>query len=502
MSVAVEAIYATLDDRTRDILTRRATSGSVRRRGWLVRRALLAADLIGLAASFTVAHVIYNGGPGGSGALSGSLEILVFVLSLPLWVIAAKVYGLYDRDEERTDHSTADDFAGVFHLITVCTFLLYALSRQTRAFNPEFGKLLLFWALATLVVTLSRAAARSYCRRQISYLQNTIIVGAGEVGQNIARKLLKHPEYGVNLVGFVDANPRERMPGLKHLTLLGGPEEIPQLVDLLDVERVIVAFSSDHHEEQLDLIRNLNALDIQVDIVPRLFEVLNADVDFHTVEGLPVCSLPPLRLSRSSRLVKRAVDVLGAVVGLILLAPFFLATAVAIKIESDGPVFFRQVRMGERGRAFRIWKFRSMVTDADARKHEFAHLNKHLAPGGDPRMFKIEGDPRVTRVGGWLRRTSLDELPQLFNVLLGDMSLVGPRPLILDEMEHVRNWAVRRLDLKPGITGLWQVLGRDDIGFDEMVRLDYRYVTSWSLWRDVALLAQTLPAVVRGGADR
>ena len=138
-----------------------------------------------------------------------------------------------------------------------------------------------------------------------------------------------------------------------------------------------------------------------------------------------------------------------------------------------------------------------MVLDADDRKQEFAHLNKHLAPGGDPRMFKIEGDPRITRLGSWLRRTSIDELPQLINVLRGEMSLVGPRPLILDEMAFVSDWAGRRLDLRPGITGLWQVLGRDDISFDEMVRLDYRYVTGWSLWSDVALLLRTVPAIAQ-----
>jgi exopolysaccharide biosynthesis polyprenyl glycosylphosphotransferase len=329
-------------------------------------------------------------------------------------------------------------------------------------------------------------------------MQNTMIVGAGEVGQDIARRLLKHPEYGINLVGFVDADPMERIEGLEHLAVLGEQSELPELVRLLDVERVIIAFSNDPHEAHLDLIRELNALDVQVDIVPRLFEVLSPSIDFHTVEGVPVCSLRPLRLSRSSRLVKRLVDLLLSAIGLVLLIPLFLLIGIAIRVDSPGPVFFRQVRMGEAGRLFRIWKFRSMGVDADDRKHEFAHLNKHLAPGGDPRMFKIVGDPRVTRVGGWLRSTSFDELPQLINVLKGDMSLVGPRPLILDETRHVHSWASRRLDLRPGITGLWQVLGRDDIGFDEMIRLDYRYVTAWSLWTDLRLLLRTLPVLLRG----
>jgi lipopolysaccharide/colanic/teichoic acid biosynthesis glycosyltransferase len=217
----------------------------------------------------------------------------------------------------------------------------------------------------------------------------------------------------------------------------------------------------------------------------------------HTIEGVPLWALPPMRLTPSARLLKRTVDIIGASLGLLVLSPLFALTAIAIKLDSPGPMFFRQARVGQRGRVFSIWKFRSMTSDADARKEEVSHLNKHLAPGGDPRMFKVQSDPRCTRLGGWLRRTSLDELPQLLNVLVGEMSLVGPRPLIPEEHRFVSTWAKRRLDLRPGMTGLWQVLGRDEIGFEEMVRLDYRYVTRWSLWRDVVLLVQTVPAVLR-----
>jgi lipopolysaccharide/colanic/teichoic acid biosynthesis glycosyltransferase len=181
-------------------------------------------------------------------------------------------------------------------------------------------------------------------------------------------------------------------------------------------------------------------------------------------------------------------------VGLLLLAPLFAFVGIAIKLDSRGPVFFRQTRMGRGDRMFRIYKFRSMATDADARKSEVAHLNKHL--DGDTRMFKISDDPRTTHLGRILRRTSIDELPQLINVVRGEMSLVGPRPLILDEDQHVGGWARHRLDLKPGMTGLWQVLGRDDIPFEEMVGLDYRYVTIWSLSNDLMLLARTLPLVL------
>ena len=160
-------------------------------------------------------------------------------------------------------------------------------------------------------------------------------------------------------------------------------------------------------------------------------------------------------------------------------------------------MLFRQTRRGRAEQVFRIFKFRTMTADAEARKYELSHLNMHLAPGGDPRMFKIPDDPRVTRIGGFLRRTRLDELPQLFNVLKGEMSLVGPRPIILAEDEHVAGWARRRLDLRPGITGLWQVLGASDIPFDEMTKLDYRYVTNWSLAEDLRLIMLTLPSIFR-----
>jgi exopolysaccharide biosynthesis polyprenyl glycosylphosphotransferase len=495
--VAVEQLYEALDEQTLEILSRRQGAKRIKRRGWLVRRALLVADLGGLSSAFLVAQEVYVAQVHRTGSLSRLTEFVTFTVCLPVWVVAAKLYGLYDKDEERTDHSTADDFARLFHLITVCTFLLYAGSHLTRWFSPQFSKLFLFWLLAIVGTVALRGFARTYCRRQIQYLQNTIIVGAGDVGQTIARKLLKHPEYGINLVGFVDANPKERAIGLGHLTLLGDTDDLPALVRLLDVERVIYAFSSEGHEESLLTIRELNELDVQVDIVPRFFEILSPGGDVHSIEGLPIWGLPPTKLPRSSRLVKRVVDVVGACLLVVLLSPLLIAIAITIKFDSRGPVFFRQVRMGSGTETFRIWKFRTMAPDADERKHEFAHLNKHLAPGSDSRMFKIEEDPRVTRLGSLLRRCSLDELPQLFNVLVGHMSLVGPRPLILDEHRHVDDWAQRRLDLRPGITGLWQVLGRDDIGFDEMVKLDYLYVTGWSLGQDFRLLLRTLAVVTR-----
>jgi exopolysaccharide biosynthesis polyprenyl glycosylphosphotransferase len=491
-------LRSAVDDRTLEILERRQSRPAARRRGWLVRRMLLLADVTGLLLAFVVAEVIF----GSSGSVGSHVdfigELLLFVLTIPVWVVVAKLYGLYDRDEERTDHSTVDEVSGVFHLVTIGTWLVFAGSRLVHVGDPDLLKVSVFWATAIASISLARVSARAFCRRHISYVQNTVIVGTGEVGQTLARKLLQHPEYGINLVGFVDVYPKPLPLGLDHLSVLGDLDDLPEIVRLLDIERVIVSFTRDTAKGQLAFMRTLAEHDVQIDVVPRFFQLINTSIDLHAVEGLPLMGLRPARLARSTRLLKRALDLILTAVALVLLAPLFVLVAVAIKLDSQGPVFFRQTRVGLASKPFRIWKFRTMQVDADERKAQVAHLNKHLRPGGDPRMFKIENDPRVTRLGGLLRRSSLDELPQLFNVLRGEMSLVGPRPLILEEDAHVTDWAQRRLDLKPGITGVWQVLGRDGIPFEEMVRLDYLYVTSWSLGGDLRLLLRTVPSLLRG----
>jgi exopolysaccharide biosynthesis polyprenyl glycosylphosphotransferase len=247
----------------------------------------------------------------------------------------------------------------------------------------------------------------------------------------------------------------------------------------------------------MELMRTLSHLGLQVDVVPRFYDVVSSGMDAYSVEGVPLLGIRPVRLAAPARVAKRAIDVAGSALVLLLVAPLMLAIAILIKLDSPGPVFFRQRRIGAGNRSFRIWKFRTMLVDADERKAMLAHLNQH-ARNGDGRLFKIVDDPRVTRAGRFLRRHYLDEFPQLINVFRGEMSLVGPRPLIPEEAQHVDEWALERLNLKPGMTGLWQVLGGSAISFGEMVKLDYLYVTTWSLWNDIRLLAQTVPVVFRG----
>jgi exopolysaccharide biosynthesis polyprenyl glycosylphosphotransferase len=474
-----------------------ASAWTHRPRGWLMRRLLLAADLAGLTAAFLFALAVASPPAAVGDRVSSGRELALFAASLPFWVILARLHTLYDRDEERSDHSTVDDIFGVFQVVTIGTWSFFAVTHLTGLPHPTVTRMVVFWLAAIAVVPLFRATARGVGRRQEAYVQNVIIVGSGEVARSLESKMAYHREYRLRVIGFVDRD-NQPCPSAGDLELIGSTDDLPRLVHEHGVHRVVIAFTAESHEQTLDVIRALQGSDVQIDIVPRMFEALGTNARLHTIEGIPLVGLPSSQLSASSRFLKRSLDLAGAVAGLILLGPVFAIIAACIKLDSRGPVFFRQVRMGAGDRAFRVYKFRTMVNDADARKSEVAHLNMHM--NDDPRMFKVPNDPRVTRVGSILRRTRLDELPQLINVIRGEMSLVGPRPLILDEDQFVERWARRRLELKPGMTGLWQVLGASDIPFDEMTKLDYLYVTNWSLREDLRLIMLTLPALARARA--
>jgi len=468
-----------------------------RSRGWIVKRMLVTADVFGLTAAFVLTQYLSVGiGNGEAGVLG---ELVVFLAVLPAWVIAAKLYGLYDRDEDSADHSTADELVGVFNAISIGAWVLVAVALATGLVEVNLPKIFLFWVLAIAFVSTARATVRAICRRLAAYTQRTLIVGAGLVGQRVARQIRCHPEYGLELVGFVDTTESDHR-GSVHAPVLGAPEDLPFLVEDMRVDRVIFAFSNESHEALLTAVRVCRDLPLRIDVVPRFFDAMGVGASVHHLGGMPLVGLGPAGLPRSSQVIKRAVDVAVSAVLLVILSPVLALIALAIKLDSPGPVHFNQLRVGTGGRPFRIHKFRTMVVGADELKAEVEHLNHYATNGGDTRMFKIQNDPRVTRVGRILRRYSLDELPQLFDVLRGTMSMVGPRPLIVDEDQHIADWGRRRLDLKPGITGPWQVSGRNEIPLTEMVTMDYLYVTNWSLMQDVVLMLRTMPAVIRARA--
>ena len=489
----VNDLIAAMDDHTRNLLGR----GRLERRAWLVPRSLLAADLIGLSLAYLLTTLFW----GEEGAFGSFHEILVFLATLPCWAIIARLQGLYRSDQEHADHSTADDVVGVFHLVTIGVWTLLVASRLSGRTNPSIWALITFWTLAICILPLARTVARRACKRAQAYEQNTLIVGAGEVGQLIARKLVKHPEYGVNVVGFIDRDPKARRPDLpEHLAILGGPERLADIVNCLDVERVVIAFSNEPVSELLSLLRQLRAFPVQIDLVPRLFELVGPRLTVHSVEGLPLLGLPPNRASRSSRMLKRLIDIVGAGAALILLSPVFAYIALRIRLDSDGPVFFRQTRLGTNMKEFTALKFRTMKVNTDDSVHRMAikqSMSSNAVATENGGVYKLDRADAVTKFGRRLRRTSLDELPQLINVFKGDMSLVGPRPCIPYETENFEPYHLERFAMPQGITGLWQVTARANCTYGEALDMDIAYVRGWSLGLDLRLLLRTPLSVLR-----
>jgi exopolysaccharide biosynthesis polyprenyl glycosylphosphotransferase len=467
-----------------------AGPAALSRRDSIRRRLLALADVAALAVAFGVTGFTVPSG-GGFEYHTG--------IALPFWVVLNKILGLYDRDPNVIDKSTIYELGRIAESLLIGIGLLLFLApvlglEVHRRDGAEF-----FVVAALLTVSL-RPLVRWTIRRGFGP-ERTLIVGSGPEASFVARKFRAHPEYGMEVVGMVDLAAQERRrrgPGGRggqrddEPPLLGDLTRFEELQREFAVERVVVAFTRHSPQDVMNAIRAARMLGVKLTLVPRLFEVLGRGMEIDDVEGMSVLSLRSLPRTRSSLLLKRAMDVVGASAGLILLSPLLLAIAIAVKATSRGPVFFAQERIGRRNRPFRIYKFRTMVENAEEMKPQLAHLNEV-----EPPMFKISEDPRLTRVGRLLRRTSLDEIPQLWNVLRGQMSLVGPRPLVPSEDAKVIGWHRARLELTPGLTGPWQVMGRNEIPFREMIELDYFYVADWSLSNDILLLLRTIPALAR-----
>jgi len=489
--MSVDTLAPTLEvDERRDAASPRArVIPAVRPRRWLLPRALLLADFVGLSGAFTLATVG-----------SGRAGLVLFLVTLPGWFVTSKLHGLYERDATRADHSTVDELVGVFHVVTIGVWTIVAAALATGLARPDLGNLIGFGALAFAFVTVARGCARAVCRRTGSYAQRTIIVGAGDIGQLVARKLSKHPEYGLEVVGFVDSDPKRRRSDLDSLTVLGEPDQLGALVQRFEVERVVVAFSNDSAEQTVQLVRDLADLDVHVDVVPRLFDVFGPNVTVHSVEGLALVALPlAQRPTRPSRVLKRTFDIVVSAAALLLAAPVMLCIAWRVKLDSPGPVFFRQVRLGVGMREFTALKFRTMKAGTSQDEHRrYIRESAASAVGTNTNgLFKLERKDAITSSGQWLRKTSLDELPQLINVLRGDMSLVGPRPCIPYETEMFKPHHFQRFLVPAGITGLWQVTARANSTFGEALEMDVAYARAWSLGLDFRLLLRTPIQLVR-----
>jgi exopolysaccharide biosynthesis polyprenyl glycosylphosphotransferase len=339
------------------------------------------------------------------------------------------------------------------------------------------------WRAVRLKV-VERGMARGHAVR------HAIIVGAGRVGQALARVLEHNPQLGYVVKGFLD---EERSDDARWL---GGMEQFRHIVRTQFVDEVIVTIPSERELVQR-VVEQAQEFGLRVRVVPELFEGLGLQAPIDYLGRFPTMELHRQPIPKAGLWAKRALDLVAATLLTILVAPAMALLALLIKLDSRGPVLYRSPRVGKKGRRFTCYKFRTMVTNADAIKGELRRTqNYRTGP-----TFKIDNDPRITRVGRWIRRYSLDELPQLFNVLLGDMSLVGPRPHPVDDFEQYCAEHMARLHVKPGLTGLWQVMARRDPSFDTNMRMDLEYINNWTLALDFKILLMTLPAVLRGNGE-
>jgi exopolysaccharide biosynthesis polyprenyl glycosylphosphotransferase len=322
--------------------------------------------------------------------------------------------------------------------------------------------------------------------RAAGYRRRAVLVGSGPHIQEVAAALRggKHPE--VEAVGFVSLTP---LPG-NGLKDLGPLDQVERYFGSID--EVLIADPDFPQSEAVELVDRCHRHGVRVRVAPSTMEILMDRVEFVPGQTLPLFELKPPVFEGADWLIKRTFDLVGSVVLLVLFAPVMLISSIAVKLTSRGPVFYRSMRPGIGGTAFPCLKFRTMFEDAEQRQAELEARNEK---GGA--IFKIKGDPRVTPVGGFLRRWSIDELPQLFNVLRGEMSLVGPRPLPQRDYERLADWHRKRYLVLPGITGLWQVSGRSELDFDELVRLDFMYLENWSVFLDLTIMLKTIPAVIR-----
>ncbi|MBI5700615.1 sugar transferase [Candidatus Saganbacteria bacterium] len=390
-----------------------------------------------------------------------------------LWLAIFKLVGLY----EKKSSDIIDEAALLLLSVTVASFVIFGMLFIYRGF--WFSRLLIAYAwLFSFLLLLSHRLISAFIRNLLHSfgigIKRVLIVGHGEMGQTIAQRLKHVKALGGLPVGFITDTSKLK-------------ESIRQN----SADEVIFADSSMPYKKILDLITDCETLRVKFKIVPGILEIMASRINIDEVGGVPLITVSEIGLAGFNAFIKRLVDIIVSGVLLFILLPLFIIVALLIKINSRGPVFFSQNRVGQDGCLFPMFKFRSMVINAEEMLDKIKGMSEV-----EGHIFKIKKDPRITRIGVIIRRLSIDELPQLFNVLLGHMSLVGPRPPLPSEVINYSPWHKKRLRTKPGITGLWQVSGRSLLPFEDMVRLDIYYIENWSLWMDFKILIKTIPVVI------
>jgi exopolysaccharide biosynthesis polyprenyl glycosylphosphotransferase len=429
----------------------------------LLRRMLAMADVLAVSAA---AVFVGLWGSGVSGAL-------LLVLSAPIWIVTAKLAGLYDRDHRTLRHLTVDELPWLLVWTLSSTALLTLLLVPFPALDLSSDDRLLVWGTVLGLGFSFRACARALWRR-ITPAQRVLIVGDGPLAEAVVRKLQLFPDIHAEIAGRIESC------SALHESL----DELGQ------VDRIVIACSELSEDLLETLLPFCRVRRVKLTVIPPTRGMFGTATHLTHIADLPLLDYNTWDISRATVGLKRVFDVAVAVIGLVLLSPVLLLVGLAILLDSGRPIFFRQTRGGERGRPFQMLKFRTMVRDAEAMLPELVPFEQLDAP-----MFKLKADPRVTRVGRLLRRTSIDELPQLVNVLRGEMSFVGPRPEQLDLVERYAPEHQFRLQVKPGITGPMQVYGRGELTFEERLAVEREYVENLSVARDIRIVLMTLPAV-------
>lgn len=449
------------------------------RRDALFRRMLVLADVVAIVGAFVLTVAVSQ----------RSVQLTwAGIAAVPILVVCAKLTGLYDRDETLLRKTTLDEAPKLLQLATLCALVAWLTGGLLVRGQLDRHEAMVLWLALAAFLLLVRTVSRAVSLR-LADPERCLFIGDEMSAETIRAKLTGHGGVKAEVVAHLDLD--KVAPWSTDSFSEARLAEIRDLAQTLDVHRAIIAPRSVDAGEMLNLVRTLKAVGVRVSVLPRLLEVVGSSVEFDDLHGVTVMGVRRFDLTRSSAAFKRAFDLFGASLGLLAVSPLLLVIAVAIKLDSRGPVFFRQLRVGRHGQRFYMLKFRTMVPDAEAMKDSLRDRNEAMEG-----LFKIAEDPRVTRVGRLLRRSALDELPQLWNIVRGEMSLVGPRPLVLDEDQRIAGWHRRRLELMPGMTGPWQILGPARVPLREMVAIDYLYVANWSLWSDIKILLRTIPHVL------
>jgi exopolysaccharide biosynthesis polyprenyl glycosylphosphotransferase len=361
-----------------------------------------------------------------------------------------------------------------------------------------YSRLIFMYAgiFAVVFLGLSRLIKVSllrHIRRHGIGTKRVLIVGIGEIGRTVLRAVVANPECGLNIIGFLDDNPAKGETDIGRFKALGKIGNLPRIIDLEKIEEVIVTLPWQYHDKIMSIMAHCERQNVTTRIVPDLFQMRISHMQIEEIAGVPMIGIREVGINGLNQLIKRLLDITVAGLALTLAAPLAGLLALMIKMESPGPVLFTQQRVGKNGRLFTIYKFRSMIDGAEYQKDELQLFNEAAGP-----LFKIKNDPRMTRLGRLMRKLSIDELPQFYNVLVGDMSLIGPRPSVPAEVEQYQEWHKRRLEVAPGITGLSQISGRSELTFDETALLDIYYIENWSPALDTKILLQTIPKVLFG----